>query len=98
MEELNREKNINTQFNWQCDGFLTIKIAGKELRQNEMTSTASRTTKQVFFFFGYPVGEEELSLGSQEVGQIPVFAVFHYHHQRTCLIEAQHEKLSAQRV
>lgn len=47
--------------------------------------------------FCYPVGEEELSLGSQEVGQIPVFAVFHYHHQRTCLIEAQHENLSVQR-
>lgn len=85
------EKNSNIQFDWQCDGFLTSKTTGKELRQNEMMGTAS-------FSFRYPVGEEELSLGSQEVGQIPVFAVFHYHHQRTCLIEAQHEKLSVQRA
>lgn len=40
----------------------------------------------------YPVGEEELSLGSQEVGQIAIFAVFHDHHQRACVIEAQNFK------
>lgn len=31
----------------------------------------------------YPVGKEELPLGSEEVGQVPVLAVFHHHHQRT---------------
>lgn len=31
----------------------------------------------------YPVRQEELPLGSQEVGQVPVLAVFHHHHQWT---------------
>lgn len=56
------------------------------------------TTHEARFCFCYPVGEEELPLGSQEIGQIPVFAVFHDHHQGTCLIDAQHEKLAVQRV
>lgn len=33
--------------------------------------------------FGYPVRQEELPLGSEEVGQVPVLAEFHHHHQRT---------------
>lgn len=59
-------------------GFNQVK---RKEEKNKMTITPS---------FCYPVGEEELSLGSQEVGQIAVFAVFHNHHQRTCLMEVQH--------
>lgn len=42
--------------------------------------------------FGYPVRQEKLPLGSEEVGQVPVLAVFHHHHERTWRSRRFHER------
>lgn len=40
---------------------------------------------------GYPVRQEKLPLGSEEVGQVPVLAVFHHHHEWTWRSKRFHE-------
>ena len=69
-------------WNFCLNGDRAILCAASKIRNMQMGKSANCLSSASFVFW-YPVGEEELSLCSQEVGQVSILAVFHNHHQRT---------------